>query len=205
MRGLKETTLILALLLVLQIRTFATQENVVNETLAVPSPNLEKQEVLLTKANYSLYIAPSPMPTLMPARLPAAKLQVINKEVNSSSNETDSLITAVNKWRTARGLNKVSQYDPLCNLVNIRINELSSRGEMDNHNGFRKYLTKHSLTSMGINYIAENLAQGSSEPDEIVKMWEDSTPHREQLLAKTEINKGCGAIRGNISVLVGGY
>ncbi len=123
----------------------------------------------------------------------------------ASIKNNSELLNEVNTWRISHSLPIIKESHQICEFTNYRISELIAQGSLDNHSGFNNYINSHSLGSMELSGIAENLAIGTNSATEIVKMWENSPPHREQLLANNKITRGCAAVNNKIAVLIGGY
>lgn len=145
----------------------------------------------------SLLLRITPTPTQKPQPTPT--------KVKVPASQNVNLLSAVNQWRGDHGIVKMVENAQLCKMAEYRIAQLVDRGSLDNHEGFRSYLDINPLGSMGLSGIAENLAIGTNDVNAVVKMWENSPPHREQLLANPQMTLGCGAVRSSIGVLVGGY
>mgnify|MGYP001431515299 CR=1 FL=1 len=130
---------------------------------------------------------------------------VVDKQKKILITNTSNLLNEVNKWRTNHNLPSINKSSIICEFTDNRIKELIATGNLDNHIGFNKYIETHSLSSMHLSAAAENLAIGTNSVTKIVEMWENSPPHRNQLLANKDITVGCAVVNNKIAVLIGGY
>ncbi len=171
---------------------------------------VSRKENLSSRQPASAWIWISPTPTPKPTQTPVptstpvvVALEV--PQVEETKVVSNSLMNAVNQWRSERGIAHMIETHELCSLVETRIDELVSLGNLDGHAGFNKYTNASSLSAMGLSGIAENIAMGTDNPNDVVRMWENSDAHREQLLANAQMTQGCAALENKIGVLVGGY
>lgn len=107
----------------------------------------------------------------------------------------------INNFRQRNNLSKLTRYEPLCALANLRVEEIktdwSHKGfEERNQEIYTKYCNKGALicTSAG-----ENLAKGDFIDEKgVVNGWENSPDHKENMMG--DYNVQCVAVSGKFYV-----
>lgn len=138
---------------------------------------------------------PTPVPTPAPSNPNNRDESAPNTVLGITQTENSSgLWEVVNEYRRKHGLTVFEKDALLCEFTAVRLEDLKSRGDLDNHEGFRNRVDKY--LGQGFNNIAENLAGGYASSDETVNEgWDKSAGHKATLLS-TEYNRGC-ALKGN--------
>jgi uncharacterized protein YkwD len=117
----------------------------------------------------------------------------------------EELWEAVNRYRREHGVPELKLQGSLCELASKRLGELIELGGLDNHEGFEKYFEDHSVDSLEVTNVAENLASGYSGAWETVMGWDSSPAHKKFLLADGAYVWGCAAANRGLAVLIAGY
>jgi len=124
------------------------------------------------------------------------QVNINKKEFNANLIEAE-----INNFRVKNNLNKLTRYEPLCELAKLRVNEIktdwSHKGfELRNDEIYTNYCNKGALicTKAG-----ENLAKGDFiDEKDVVLGWENSPDHKENML--TEYNVQCVEVSGTFYV-----
>ena len=100
---------------------------------------------------------------------------------NDKSTFAAQVVDLVNKVRVANGLNKLTTYDKLTEVAQLRAEELMTSYSHTRPDG-RSCFT--ALTDAGLSYYTagENIAEGYSTPERVVDGWMNSPGHRANIL-----------------------
>lgn len=180
LRILPNFLILIVLFLLLLINSFS------KNTFSVAEKN--KEITRETKVSTASDIpTSSSTPTLTPTLTPTPT------EIIQSSN-SQSLLNAVNAFRSKNGLGQLSSNSTLCSIAQNRVNENAALGRLDDHAGFDKYF-KGQTEFKG---VGENLhwATYSETGAEIVENgWAKSTGHLANML-DPKWQYGCGRQTG---------
>lgn len=132
-------------------------------------------------------------------------VQIVEKEVSEDNNDikednkqsntsyVDEVIRLVNVERAKYNLPSLVKDSSLCNVAEIRANEIVSNFSHTRPNGKNCFTV---LSENGISYrtCGENIAYGQRTPEEVVNAWMNSEGHRENILKSSYTRIGVGAV-----------
>lgn len=139
----------------------------------------------------------TPTPTTTP---PQAKAVATTAPVQSNS-PSSALWTSINTYRQNHGVSTLSHDGELCSFSGKRLSELMNSGNL-NHNGFAELLNEY-VSQKHYAKIGETLAQSYTDPDEIVRRWDESEPHR-AIIQDAAYTRGCESQGNGFTVLIVG-
>lgn len=116
---------------------------------------------------------------------------------------SDELFIAVNNYRISHNIGTLIKHGTLCGIAEARANEQLALGDLDDHNGFGKYVD----AQRDFRYVQE-LLFGGKKPISGVHIveygWDRSlTGHQDGLQDRT-MTYGCAGIAGYFAVLIMG-
>ena len=123
-----------------------------------------------------------------PAQAAPADFPEISVEIND--NEW-AVLSIVNSERLAAGLEPLSMIAPMQDAVHIRSSEIGSTFSHTRPNGSSFYSV---FTDLGMKYafVGENIAYGQRTPEDVMKVWMNSSGHRANILQKNAFHIGIG-------------
>lgn len=103
---------------------------------------------------------------------------------------------AVNRERSANGLNPLKYSDELSESAIIRANEIQTNFSHTRPDGTSCFTA---VTDMGISYryIGENIAYGQKSPEDVMNAWMNSSGHRANILSENFDYIGIGVTYRN--------
>ncbi len=113
---------------------------------------------------------------------------------NTYKNENEyvnEVLSLVNKYRNASGLNSVTLDENLCEAAQIRAKETRTSFSHTRPSGKSCFTV---LSDLGISYrgAGENIAYGQSSPDEVMTAWMNSEGHRANIMNPSFTKLGVG-------------
>lgn len=131
-------------------------------------------------------------PTVLPTKRVATATPVITQTVITPTKTTtitpvasDDAMTFImnelNKYRASKGLSAVQTSAETCGFASVRAAEIVSNFS---HDGFQSRIDRKSLPYKSWTKVTENIAMTSNYMD-VVKMWENSPGHAENMRADT--------------------
>ncbi|MBI2420973.1 MAG: CAP domain-containing protein [Candidatus Levybacteria bacterium] len=115
----------------------------------------------------------------------------------------DELFDAMNSYRRAQGVEKVSKNDTICRIAHVRAEEQNSNGELDGHAGFDKYVQEQNEFG-----VMGEVLFGGSQPQSGVHIvefgWDRSLTGHREAIRDPQWNYGCGGVVGYFAVFVFG-
>jgi hypothetical protein len=143
-------------------------------------------------SSYSLVTSPPPSPY-------ERKTQDLLETQSISPAKT--LFEEIGIYRSNKSLPEISYDLRLCEWVDERLNQLVSKGSLDDHTGFKDATS--AFLGKGYMRLAENIGQGFSDNKALLAMWYDSLSHR-SILESIEYPKGCAKTRSGFGVFIVG-
>lgn len=141
----------------------------------------------------SMYSTPTPTITPSPSLIPT--MSPTNTPIPIPLNP---LLSAVNEFRRDNNQSRLSLHSLLCTIARERVEVISDRGSLDNHEGYPAY---KNILSKSFNQWWETLFYGSSpnkSHDIVYTYWANSSGHRNSLLSSA--THGCGAEKNGYAV-----
>lgn len=114
--------------------------------------------------------------------------------VQKTELDADELLKLVQDWRISQGLPEYKVSEELCQIANVRINEIQS--DFSHERFISRY--KNRTTS-----ISENLGKDAYTEDSLLNAWIDSASHLEIL--KMNYSKSCISTSGTYAVQIFSY
>lgn len=103
----------------------------------------------------------------------------------------DEVIRLVNIERESAGLAPFTKNDGLCTVADIRVKEVAKKFSHTRPDGTSCF-TAFAEAGIKGGYMGENIAQGYRDPEEVVKGWMNSKPHRANILNSEFTDIGIG-------------
>lgn len=194
---------LLLLVIVIPIFTFAMGYSVGDGRVIYVQPDASvarvTQEKNIGQVAGVAVIKPTPSPSSSP-----------NFQENENKAEEDMTKTVsqnegglwgeVNVYRANHGLPPFAKDASLCGFSGTRLGQVQSAGHI-NHDGFQALLDTY--LRQGYMKISENLAQGFSNPHDVISSWDGSAGHK-ALLQGADLDRGCSSEGGGFVVLIAG-
>ena len=100
---------------------------------------------------------------------------------NDRNNFAEQVVTLVNRIRVANGLNKLTTYDKLTEVAQLRAKEIETNYSHTRPDGTKCFTA---LDEAGLRTVTagENIAKGYSTPERVFQGWMDSPGHRANIL-----------------------
>lgn len=122
---------------------------------------------------------PTPTPTPTPTSIPPQSTPV--QVLSSQEDPKIFIMNAINAYRAQFNLSPVKTDSYTCDFAKIRAQEISTNF---NHDGFNNRINSNTLPYPSYKYVNENIAM-TSDYKEVVKLWENSPGHAENMRADT--------------------
>lgn len=139
--------------------------------------------------------------------IPGTLVNTLNESIVTGSKIDSNLVEQeINNFRKRNNKNELTQYEPLCKLAKIRVEEIKTDWS---HNGFESrneeiYTRFCNTNNIICTSAGENLAKGTFiNAKEVVDEWEKSEGHKENML--DEYNVQCIAVSENHYVSLFAY
>lgn len=112
---------------------------------------------------------------------------------NDRNNFAEQVVTLVNRIRVANGLNKLTTYDKLTEVAQLRAKEIETNYSHTRPDGTKCFTA---LEDAGIRSTTagENIAKGYSTPERVVDAWMNSPGHRANILNPSYTMIGVGYV-----------
>ena len=112
---------------------------------------------------------------------------------NDRNNFAEQVVTLVNRIRVANGLNKLTTYDKLTEVAQLRAKEIETNYSHTRPDGTKCFTA---LEDAGIRSATagENIAKGYSTPERVVDAWMNSPGHRANILNPSYTMIGVGYV-----------
>ncbi len=112
---------------------------------------------------------------------------------NDRNNFAEQVVTLVNRIRVANGLNKLTTYDKLTEVAQLRAKEIETNYSHTRPDGTKCFTA---LEDAGIrsSTAGENIAKGYSTPEKVVDAWMNSPGHRANILNPSYTMIGVGYV-----------
>lgn len=112
---------------------------------------------------------------------------------NDRNNFAEQVVTLVNRIRVANGLNKLTTYDKLTEVAQLRAKEIETNYSHTRPDGTKCFTA---LEDAGIRSATagENIAKGYSTPEKVVDAWMNSPGHRANILNPSYTMIGVGYV-----------
>lgn len=112
---------------------------------------------------------------------------------NDRNNFAEQVVTLVNRIRVANGLNKLTTYDKLTEVAQLRAKEIETNYSHTRPDGTKCFTA---LEDAGIRSVTagENIAKGYSTPEKVVDAWMNSPGHRANILNPSYTMIGVGYV-----------
>lgn len=112
---------------------------------------------------------------------------------NDRNNFAEQVVTLVNRIRVANGLNKLTTYDKLTEVAQLRAKEIETNYSHTRPDGTKCFTA---LEDAGIRSTTagENIAKGYSTPEKVVDAWMNSPGHRANILNPSYTMIGVGYV-----------
>lgn len=194
--------LLIGLLAIFPIVTFSVGYNMGQRKIIYVQPDAPRAVVSQEKSIGTVAGVTMISPTPTPSPKETLSVDTEGTDTNSDKNKGkgEDVWNAVNNYRQAHNLTPFVYDEILCTQVHERLDKLQSAGHL-HHDGFNE--TVNILVGMGFNKVAENLAQGFTDPAQIISSWDGSSGHQ-ALLQSSEFNHGCSNESGGFTVLIAG-
>lgn len=112
---------------------------------------------------------------------------------NDRNNFAEQVVTLVNRIRVANGLNKLTTYDKLTEVAQVRAKEIEISYSHTRPDGTKCFTA---LDEAGLRTVTagENIAKGYSTPERVVDAWMNSPGHRANILNPSYTMIGVGYV-----------
>lgn len=126
-----------------------------------------------------------------------------NNAPDSRMSTPEELFQAVNQYRIIHNLNPVQKDDTLCYIAQSRANEMQKVGQLDEHEGLKKYFDEQEVIQ-NIGEVMYGSSDGPGQPIlgvHIVEWgWDRSVTGHKEALQDSKWQYGCAGIAGYIAV-----
>lgn len=170
-----------------------------NPTVPTPTPvvimvpTTTIQPTSTPSATPILTVTPTQKPTLKPTITPTPKPTAIPHDI--------SLFYAINSYRKNQHKPEISVHPLLCSIANERVEELSKKGSLDNHDGIKKHVDQLLMTFGSWHEVIHESSQPKSSDDVVLQGWASSDQHKESI-SNNQVDYGCGAQKSGFAVFI---
>ena len=188
--------------LLIQTKTFLNMNQAIPEIpktmAAIPSP---VPLVVLPSTDISM---PTPRPSKTPI-LKKSKPSPAVKSVQTSNLTKESILQALNEYRSKNGVGNLQFDEKLQNYAQSRADYLKSLGKLDKHAGHKEFMNNDGFGKLGFNAIAENQSWNfkGDATNLIEEFYSKSPGHNKNQLSPEYSHAGIG-VNGPFTNLVFG-